>query len=184
MADNNLSAIKAVIFDAVGVLFSHVVVFDSEKGEIFRHRSHIDGQGISFLRSAGIKVAFISSDKNGFLESLTNKLNNLPSVLSGKWEPIKLFSGISSSEKLGVIEEWLKESKLSFSDLAYMGDDIGDYDVMKKCSFPVCPISAEKFIKDISVFVSERPGGEGAIRDFCNAVLESKEISIFDLSSK
>lgn len=184
--DNTARAknIKAIVFDSVGVIFSETVLFGAEEGEKFRVRSHADGQGISLLRSAGIAVAFITSETTGFLEKIGEKLNNLPAVKEGKMDAINVFTGASGKDKSATISSWLSEKGLSFEECAYVGDDVGDYEIMKKVGFAGAPAQAEKIIKDVAHFVASRRGGDGAVRDVCNFILEAKNIDPLSLTRK
>ncbi len=53
-----------------------------------------------------------------------------------------------------------------------MGDDIPDYRVMKSVGIPVCPADASQEIKDISVYISDKKGGQGCVRDIIEQVLK------------
>jgi 3-deoxy-D-manno-octulosonate 8-phosphate phosphatase (KDO 8-P phosphatase) len=53
-----------------------------------------------------------------------------------------------------------------------MGDDIPDYRVMKAVGIPVCPADASQEIKDISVYISDKKGGQGCVRDIIEQVLK------------
>jgi 3-deoxy-D-manno-octulosonate 8-phosphate phosphatase (KDO 8-P phosphatase) len=57
-----------------------------------------------------------------------------------------------------------------------MGDDVGDFQVMQKAGFKASPAQAESLVKNISDFVAPRQGGNGAVRDFCNFLLETRGI--------
>ncbi len=174
--------IKAVVLDGDGTFFTGRVLIDPKNGETLKERSHIDGQGISLLRSVGIKIALISGEKTGFLEVVGKKLNSLPSVVSGAWPPIAIFTGPQGSEKVQSIEIWLAESKIDWSECAYMGDDLADYEILKKSGLACAPAQAEEIIKKIVHFVSNRNGGDGAIRDMANMILEAKGINPLTLS--
>ena len=65
-----------------------------------------------------------------------------------------------------------------------MGDDIADYQLLKKVGLAAAPVQAEKIVRDIAHYISDRKGGEGAVRDFCNAVLEARHISPLSLKIK
>ena len=66
----------------------------------------------------------------------------------------------------------LKEKyKLSDEEIAYVGDDIPDYEVMKRVGCPCCPADACPEIRDISLYVSHRNGGYGCGRDVVEQVL-------------
>jgi len=171
-----LKKIKAVVFDGDGVFFSGRVLISPEKGEALKERSHIDGQGISMLRGIGLRIALISGEKTGFLEIIGEKLNSLPSVKSGKWPKIGIFTGFQDEEKVETIEKWLKEIGVKWEECAAMGDDIADYQLLRKVGFAAAPTQAETIIKKIVHYVTPREGGNGAIRDFCNLILEVKKI--------
>lgn len=179
-----LKKIKAVVFDGDGVFFSGRVFVAPEKGEVLKERSHVDGQGISLLRAIGLRIALVSGEKTGFLEKIGEKLNSLPSVKSGKWSKIGIFTGFQSGQKIEIVENWLKKIGVKWEECAAMGDDITDYQLLKKVGFAVAPAQAEIIIKKIVRYVAPREGGNGAIRDFCNLILEVKKIDPTSLDLK
>jgi len=173
--------VKAVIFDGDGVFFTGRVFVNNHGQEYLKERSHIDGQGISLLRDAKLRIAIISSEKTGFLEGVGEKLNNLPSVKEGKWEHIAIFTGPQGKQKVDTIERWLKEINVSWNETAVMGDDLSDYQLLKKAGLASAPAQAEDIIKENCDFISVRKGGKGAIRDFCNFILKAKGIDVVNL---
>ncbi len=171
-----LKKVKAVVFDGDGVFFSGRVFISPEKGEALKERSHIDGQGISLLRDAGIRVAIISGEKTGFIEKIGEKLNSLPSVKNGDWPEMGIFTGDQGKHKVETIQTWLNENGIDWQECAAMGDDLADLQLLEKVRVSAAPAQAEKVIKKIADFVAPREGGNGAIRDFCNLILEAKGI--------
>lgn len=174
--EEKLKKIKAVVFDGDGVFFSGRVFVSPEKGEALKERSHVDGQGISFLRAAGLKVALISGEITGFLEKIGEKLNSLPSVKEGKWPPVGIFAGFQGNKKVEVIDKWLKESQIKWEECAAMGDDMADYQLLKMAGLAAATAQAEAVIKKMVDYVAPREGGNGAIRDLCNLILEAKGV--------
>jgi 3-deoxy-D-manno-octulosonate 8-phosphate phosphatase (KDO 8-P phosphatase) len=179
---SKLKNIKAVVFDGDGVFFTGRVLISPEKGEALKERSHIDGQGISMLRGIGLRIALISGEKTGFLEIIGEKLNSLPSVKSGKWPKIDIFTGFQGEEKVETIEKWLKEIGVKWEECAAMGDDLADYQLLKKVGIAAAPVQAEAAVKKIAHYITAREGGNGAIRDLCNLILEAKEINPVSLA--
>lgn len=173
-----LENIKAVLFDGDGVFFSGRVFIHSESGEYLKERSHIDGQGISLLRAAGIHVALVSGETTGFLEAVGQKLNTLPSVRDGKWPPVAVFTGPQGKDKVAAVDGWLKGIGISWGECAAMGDDVSDLELLKKVGFTAVPRQAEEIVKKIAHYVASREGGNGAIRDLCNLILEAKGIDV------
>ena len=176
-----LKKIKAIVFDGDGVFFSGRVFVSPEKGEALKERSHIDGQGISLLRAIGIRVALISGEKTGFIEKIGEKVNSLPSVKNGDWPEMGIFTGFQGGQKVETIENWLKENGIGWQECAAMGDDLADYELLLKVGVAAAPAQAEAVIKEIADFVVPREGGNGAIRDLCNLILEAKGIDMRDL---
>ncbi len=171
-----LKKIKAVVLDGDGVFFSGRVFVSSEKGEALKERSHVDGQGISFLRAVGLKVALISGEATGFMEKIGEKLDSLPSVKEGKWPKMGIFVGHQGSKKVETIDNWLKEIGVSWEECAAMGDDLADFQLLKKVGVAAVPAQAELVVKEIAYYISPREGGNGAIRDLCNLILEAKGV--------
>ncbi|MEK7575044.1 MAG: HAD hydrolase family protein [Patescibacteria group bacterium] len=178
-------AIKAVVLDGDGVIFpSQVFIALDEKGEykpVYQRRDHKDGQGISLLRAVdGVRFAFITAETNGFAGALAGKLNRLPSVKSATnqngWAPVDVFTGSIGKDKVGTIGKWLTEHNISWDNCAYMGDDVGDAEIMQKVGLSSAPSDAETVIKKLALFVAPRPGGNGAVRDLCNFILDAKGI--------
>lgn len=171
-----IKKIKAVAFDVDGVIFSGRVFVHPETGETLKERSHIDGYGISLLREIGIKIAFVTAEKTGFAKVVCDKLNSFSSVEEGKWSKIDLFTGHMGKNKAEIINGWLEKNKIKWEECAAMGDDIIDYQLFEKSGFAVAPAQAEKIIKKIADYVTEREGGNGAVRDFCNLILEARGV--------
>ena len=175
--------IKAVVFDGDGVFFTGRV-FVGSTGESLKERSYVDGQGVSLLRASGIRIAFVTNEKSGFLENVVDKLNNLPSCKDGRFEVVSIFTNFIGKGKVEVIEGWLEEIGVSWAECAYMGDDLGDYEILKKVGLKTAPAQAEEVIKKICDYVTERVGGDGAIRDVANLILDAKGIDPTTLSLK
>lgn len=174
--------IKAVVLDGDGVFFTGRVLIDPIKGEVLKERSHIDGQGISFLRAAGIRIALVSGEKTGFIEIVGEKLNALPSVKDGKWPPIAIFTGPQGKDKISSVDTWLREANIGWDECAYMGDDFSDYQILQKVGLAAAPAQAEQEIINIVHYVAPRRGGDGAIRDLANLILATQGIDVTNLS--
>ncbi len=176
--------IKAVSLDCDGVFFDGKAYIHPQDGEVFKVRSLVDGQGISLLRAAGVRIGFFTAEKSGFIEKVCEKLNNLPSVKNGTWPPIGVFSGLMGHEKVEAVEKWLSDAGVSWEECAHMGDDLSDYEVMQKVGLAAAPAQAEAVIKKLVHFVAERHGGDGAIRDLANFILEAKGVDVTALARR
>ena len=183
---NNIEPIiknlKAFAFDVDGVLFPNETWWFSD-GSFMKRRSLYDGQGISLLRAMGIQVAFITSAKGEMakpVEDLVSKWNALPSSKSGSdpngWEHVRLFSSQNSLKKIETLKSWLTEINVPLTQCAAMGDDLVDLPMLRAAGFSVAPFQAEKNIKELCHYVTERSGGEGAIRDAVNYILNVRGV--------
>lgn len=182
--EEKLKNIEVVVFDGFGVFFDERVFVEPGKPEVSVMRSHADGQGISLLRSAQFSVGLLSTEKTGFMDTIGEKINNLPSVKDGRWKKIELFTGDKAKNKTEAVLGWVSSLGFRADQCAYMGDDIGDYEIMKKVGFAAAPLQAEEIIKEISDWVAPRRGGDGAVRDFCNLLLKIKGINPITLTLK
>ncbi len=176
--------IKAVAFDADGTLTDNTEAtgFDSPFAHgLLKRRSHYDGQAISLLRAIGIKVAIITGESgatNGarMITALVERWNGLPSVESGAWQKVTLYTDCVCHAKVAALDEWLKQAGISPEHCAAMGDDLVDFQMLRAVGFRACPITAEEVIRDMVDFVSERPAGYGAVRDLANLILTARGI--------
>lgn len=172
--------IKVFLCDSDGVLFPNTVVMGSS--EKSKPRSYYDGQGISLLRALGIRVAFITNEQGAAAAALretVEKCNSLPSSQpqsASGWKPVALFEGYGGIRKVEAAEQFLAECGASFEEVAFMGDDLVDVPLLEKVALAAAPSSAEEAVKALCAFVSERPGGNGAIRDFANMILEVRQV--------
>jgi len=73
--------------------------------------------------------------------------------------------------KLDTFKEYLEIHNINPDEVLYMGDDIPDYEVMKQIGVPTCPNDAAQEIKDICIYISQRNGGKGAVRDVIEQVM-------------
>lgn len=172
--------IKAVVFDNDGVLTDNTENIGFPDGTVLKRRSHYDGQGISFLRAIGVRVAILTGDSGMGAEAITQlvrKWNSLPSVkMENGWNMVHLNTGIMGQAKANELQTWLSGLAIEPHECAVMGDDFVDLPMMTMAGFRAAPITAEKQIREIAHFISERPAGQGAVRDLVNFILEVKGI--------
>lgn len=84
-----------------------------------------------------------------------------------------VFTGIPN--KVLKLKEYMKEKDLKAEEIVFMGDDIPDIQVMKQVGIAACPADAVPEVKGISTFISEKPGGKGAVRDLIERVLKVQD---------
>ena len=156
--------IKLVVFDFDGVFTNGEVIFDNHNNIIKKYNVK-DGLGINLLKEKNIKIGCISGYKEN--KSQQNILEHL------KIDYISM--GKNKSETLNL---WIKELNITLEEVAYMGDDINDLEVMKIVKITGCPSDAVSEIREICDFVSDKKGGEGCIREFCEFILDNSNNNI------
>ncbi len=173
-----LRSFKGLILDGDGVFFTGQEfrgVLPTGESVIIKPRHHHDSQGIAFIRSMGIKVLFATVEGEPLL-SIVEKLNNLPSVKEGRWEKIDVLSNFL--EKKGVktegIEGWLSKHGLTWEDCAYVGDDRSDWEGMQLAGLSITPKNGMRLIREIADIVLSKDGGMGAVREFCEMVVDAR----------
>ncbi|MBL7883781.1 MAG: HAD-IIIA family hydrolase [Bacteroidia bacterium] len=153
-----LTRIKAFIFDVDGVLTDGSVTLMPD-GEQVRVMNIKDGYALQLAVKKGYKIAIISGGKS---EMVRKRLNGLGIT--------DIYLGAHT--KIDVYKELLEIHQLKEEEILYMGDDIPDYEVMKRVGVPTCPNDSAQEIKDISIYVSHQKGGKGAVRDVIEQVLK------------
>lgn len=181
-----LGQFKGLILDVDGVWFSGEesrLVLSSGEVAVVKSRSHQDGQGLSFIRALGIEIVFTTGEGEP-MNSIVQKLNTLPSVVSGDWKTISLFTKqLQKGGKVESIENWLKAKELTWEDCAYIGDDRTDFEAMSMAGLKVAPANATRVIRKIADIVLEKEGGKGAIREFAEMTLDSRGVDESNLPS-
>jgi 3-deoxy-D-manno-octulosonate 8-phosphate phosphatase (KDO 8-P phosphatase) len=153
-----LTRVKAFLFDVDGVLTDGSVTLMPD-GEQVRIMNIKDGYALQLAVKKGYKIAIISGGRSEMVRTRLNKLGITD-----------VYLGIES--KVDTYKEFLEIHELSPDEILYMGDDIPDYEVMKRVGIPTCPKDSVQEIKDISLYISHQKGGKGAVRDVIEQVLK------------
>jgi len=162
MAEKNfkelVTKVTAFVFDIDGVLTDGKVLV-LENGEMARSMNTRDGYALQYAVKSGYIIGVISGGKS---EPARKRLEKLG--IHG------VYLGIT--DKLDSLKEFMHIHDLRYENILYMGDDMPDYEVMQKCGVPCCPKDAVQEIKDLSVYVSDKIGGAGCVRDVIEQVLK------------
>lgn len=156
-----LKDITTFIFDYDGVMTTGEVLVDGN-GIPLRSSDVKDGYALQLAVRLGYNVAVITG---GYSVSIEKRME----MLGVK----DVF--VRSANKVEVLERYMKTNDLKPEQIVYMGDDLPDYPVMKIIGLPVCPADASPEIKDISLYISNRNGGRGAVRDIIEQVLKAQD---------
>ncbi len=156
-----LTRVKTFIFDIDGVLTDGSVTLMPD-GEQLRTMNIKDGYALQLAIKKGYKIGVISGGKS---ESVRKRLNGL-----GVYDVY-----LGADNKTEQYNEFILTYSLNPDEILYMGDDIPDYEVMKRIGVPTCPNDSAQEIKDICIYVSDRKGGKGCVRDVIEQVMRVQE---------
>lgn len=153
----DLIKVKAFIFDIDGVLSLQTIGLNAF-GVPNRTVNLRDGYAIQFAVKKGYHIGVISGSSSKEYQRRL-KLLGVKDIY------------LNSKSKLEHFNSFLKKYNLQRSEVLFMGDDIPDYQVMKEAGVPVCPSDADSEIKQVAVYISDKKGGEGCVRDVIEQVL-------------
>ncbi|WP_346200172.1 HAD hydrolase family protein [Caldifermentibacillus hisashii] len=152
--------IELVVFDFDGVFTDNTVIVSQSGLESVKcWRS--DGLGLDMLRELNINTVIISGETNDVVLVRANKLK------------IKCYHGIN--EKEAVLKSIINEYGCKSEHVAYVGNDINDLSCMKLVGLPVAVGDAYPQVKKQASIVLKRKGGQGAVREFCELIVNVKK---------
>ena len=152
-----LKKVKAFAFDVDGVLASPEVYLHPN-GELMRSMNTKDGYALQHAVKRGYPIAIITGGKT---DSVGDRFRGLGIT--------DIYLG--SSFKIDDFNDYLLKYNLLAEDVLYMGDDLPDYEVLKKAGVPCCPSDAVEEIKSVAHYISPYAGGKGCARDVIEQVL-------------
>jgi 3-deoxy-D-manno-octulosonate 8-phosphate phosphatase (KDO 8-P phosphatase) len=152
--------IDALLFDVDGVM-TDGKIYSSDNGECFKAFNASDGLGIKLLNEFNIITGVISGRDS---ESLRHRLQELD---------IR-YSYLGVQEKLSSFNEFLSLTGLKPEQVAYIGDDLPDLPILKRCGFSASPKNGSADLIQHVDYVTEKSGGDGSIREVAEIILKSK----------
>jgi 3-deoxy-D-manno-octulosonate 8-phosphate phosphatase (KDO 8-P phosphatase) len=150
-------AVRIAFFDVDGVLTDGGLYF-TESGETIKRFSTLDGHGIKLLKQAGITPAVITGRDSAPLRTRLKALG-VEHVRYG------------TEDKAPAAHDILQSLGLNWSQAAHMGDDWPDLAPMQLAAFACAPSNSHIEVKACADYVTERAGGHGAAREFCDLLL-------------
>jgi 3-deoxy-D-manno-octulosonate 8-phosphate phosphatase (KDO 8-P phosphatase) len=147
--------------DCDGVLTDGRLYF-SASGEAMKAFDVRDGQGIALWHSAGFDSGIISGrDSGGIVAARANELG-IKYVREG------------SNDKVVDFREIIAQANVSPEDVVYIGDDIGDIELMRLVGLSVAVADAVNAVKEVARHTTIKSGGRGAVRELIDLIFESK----------
>ncbi|ACL69268.1 KdsC family phosphatase [Halothermothrix orenii] len=152
--------INLIITDVDGVLTDGRIVLGNN-GEEFKFFHVQDGQGIKRAQKAGLKVAIITGRISKAVDRRAKELN------IGE-----VYQGVN--DKLIIYKKLCNKYNLKNEEVAYIGDDIADLDVLKEVGFACSVKNGVSAVKEMVDYVTDREGGRGAVREVIDLILEAR----------
>lgn len=131
-----------------------------EDGSEYRRFNVRDGMGIKMCQAAGLEFAIVTA-------SFTPSIKHRAERLEIKHLYLKV------RDKVEAIGEICAENGWSLDQIAHIGDDVNDLDILDAVGLPLCPADAIPQVKEKSAFICKNNGGYGAVREICDIYLEA-----------
>ena len=154
--------IKLLLTDVDGVLTDNGVYY-SDAGEVMKRFSIRDGMGVERLRKlCGIDTGIVTGEMSPSVAQRADKLRIR-----------ELHLGVK--DKLGRLEEIRLRLQLDWPEIAYIGDDVNDLEVLERAGIAACPSDAMPQVKKIAHYICENKGGHGAFRDLSEWLIAMRQ---------
>lgn len=154
------SKIKLIIMDVDGVLTDGRIIYDNF-GDELKFFDVQDGFGIALLRHADIKTAIVTAKKSKIVKRRAKEMGITDLYMN-------------AMNKGKVYYKLLKKYNLGHENVCCVGDDILDAPMMKKSGFAVSVPNAVNEVKQLAHYVTQRPGGRGAVREIAELILKNQ----------
>jgi len=152
--------VRLMLFDVDGVLTDGRLWYGAD-GEALKVFHVADGLGIGLLKRAGIEVGLLSGRASPAVSARATELG-LSHVLQG------------IDDKSAAFEALLKTAGRAPDETGYMGDDLIDLPVLRRCGFACAPAQAHELVRASAHYVARAPAGGGAAREVCEYLLRAR----------
>ncbi len=155
-----LPSIKMFLTDCDGCLTDGGMYY-SENGDELKKFNAKDGMGFRMLREKGIITGIITGEERELNQRRAEKLH-----------VDEIFQNVK--DKVAVIKQLCDKYHISPKEIAYVGDDVNDLEVIRYVGFGCCVNNADSEVKKYADYVAERNGGQGAIREIIDSILSKR----------
>jgi 3-deoxy-D-manno-octulosonate 8-phosphate phosphatase (KDO 8-P phosphatase) len=153
-----LAKIKLLILDVDGVMTDGGMYF-TEKGDQIKKYNTKDGMAILHLTKNEFQVGIISS---GFSDNMVKKRAEMLGIQN---------CYVGRDKKIEILSNYCKELSIQLENVAIIGDDINDLEIIKNVGFSACPADAMDIVKTNVDVILNKKGGEGCVREFIDSYL-------------
>ena len=160
MINYDLQKIRAIVLDVDGVLSAQTITLASD-GEPLRTVNIKDGYAIQLACKQELRIGIITGGDTQAVRLRYERLGVKDLYMK-------------TAVKLTAYEDFIEKYGLRDEEVMYMGDDVPDFEVMTRCGCPCCPADACADIKNVSLYVSHYPGGQGCVRDLIEQTMRAQ----------
>jgi 3-deoxy-D-manno-octulosonate 8-phosphate phosphatase (KDO 8-P phosphatase) len=153
-----LREVRLVVFDFDGV-FTDNRVWVNARGDESVACCRADGYGLRRLEDVGVEAFILTSE--------------VVPVAAGRARKLGI-ECIQADDKLGILREEALRRGVALEDTAFVGNDVNDASCLEAVGLPVVPVDAWPEARRLAALVLERRGGEGCVREFCDAVWRAR----------
>ena len=155
-----MNSIILIVYDFDGVMTDNKVYVDQNGNEMVQV-SRADGLGVEGIRKLGLQQIILSTETNPVVAARAKKLD--------------LFCIQGVNNKVQALVDYCENLQIELSNVAYVGNDINDLEVMKIVGTTLCPADAHVYIKEISKYILESKGGEGVSREIFDQLTQTQK---------
>ena len=155
---NKIEEIKLLILDVDGVL-TDGGMYASENGDQMKKYNTKDGMAILHLTKSNFQVGIISSGFKGEAVKARAELLGIQHFYLGR------------DKKIDILKGFCEKLEIELNNVAIIGDDINDLEVIRNIGFSACPADAVQIVKANVDVVLNKKGGEGCVREFIDHIL-------------
>lgn len=159
-----LRNIRLFATDVDGVL-TDAGMYYSESGDEWKKFNTRDGMGIKLLQRAGLVTAIVTQERTRLVARRAEKLA-IPELHQG------------AMDKLSVIRDMAARHGVTLRQVAYIGDDVNDIEALKAVGFSAAPADGLPQVLEIVGYVCRKNGGEGAVRELAEMILEAQSSKV------
>lgn len=177
MSKSRARKIKLLLFDVDGVMTDGKLwIFPSpplakpaKRGTPMGTLDEIEAKGFHAHDGSGISLARLGGLKTGLI---TKRISETVALRARDLKLDYVYQGVSA--KARTLDEILRQEKITPAEAAYVGDDVIDLPVMRRCGFAVAVANARDEVKKEAHWVTPHAGGDGALRDVVDYILRAQ----------
>ena len=154
---------KLILTDIDGVWTDGGMYYD-QTGNEWKKFNTSDSAGVLFAHRLNIPVGIITGEETHIVARRSNKLR-----------VDYLFQ--NAKDKLAVAQSLCEELHITLKDVAFIGDDLGDINLLKQVGFAGVPASAPDYIKALGNIPLSKKGGEGVFREFVETIIGTEKLN-------